>query len=218
VKKRCVNWSTIGIAKPGEILDLVAQSQPTAELEIILKNLAARGLANFVKVDYHVIRGLAYYTGVVFEAFDKKGDFRAIAGGGRYDNLIKLMSGGKVDLPALGFGMGDVVLFELLKARGLLPSFDSQIDAYCLIEDEALRDASLNLVQSLREKGFAVEYSLTPAKSDKQFKRAMELKARFSVRLAPAPQGGLEIKLKNIATREEKTLSLEGCNQCLSKS
>ena len=133
----------------------------------------------------------------------------AIAGGGRYDNLIKLMSGGKVDLPALGFGMGDVVLLELLKARGLLPPFDAQIDAYCLIEDETLREASLDLVQSLREKGFAVEYSLTPAKSDKQFKRAMELKARFTVQVVTAMQGGLEIKLKNLNSREEKTLSLE---------
>jgi histidyl-tRNA synthetase len=201
--------SILGIAKAEEILELVANNQPTAELEIILTNLKARGLANFVKVDYHVIRGLAYYTGVVFEAFDKKGDFRAIAGGGRYDNLIKLMSGGKADLPALGFGMGDVVLLELLKARGLLPPFDAQIDAYCVIEDETLRETSLDLVQSLREKGFAVEYSLTAGKSDKQFKRAMELKARFSVRLAPAPQGGLEIKLKNLTTREEKTMSLE---------
>jgi len=201
--------TTLGIAKAGEILDLVANSQPTAELEIILKNLAARGLASFVKVDYHVIRGLAYYTGVVFEAFDKKGDFRAIAGGGRYDNLIKLISGGKVDLPALGFGMGDVVLLELLKARGLLPPFDSQIDAYCLIEDDSLREASLGVVQSLREKGFAVEYSLAPGKSDKQFKRAIELKARFTVKLVAAPQGGLEIKLKDLSTREEKTMSLE---------
>ena len=99
----------------------IEQGKPTAELEAILKNLAARGLSDYVKVDYHVIRGLAYYTGVVFEAFDRKGEFRAIAGGGRYDNLVKLISGGKVDLPALGFGMGDVVLLELLKARALLP-------------------------------------------------------------------------------------------------
>ena len=198
--------STLGIANAKEILDLVANNQPTPELDIILKNLRARGLANFVRVDYHVIRGLAYYTGVVFEAFDKKGDFRAIAGGGRYDNLIKLISGGKVDLPALGFGMGDVVLLELLKARGLLPPFDSQVDAYCLIEDEALREESLDLVQSLREHAFAVEYPLTPAKSDKQFKRAMELKARFTVKLTAGSQGGLELKLKNLSTREEKTL------------
>jgi ATP phosphoribosyltransferase regulatory subunit HisZ len=78
-----------------------------------LQNLAARGLGSFVKIDYQVIRGLAYYTGVVFEAFDAKGEFRAIAGGGRYDNLVKLISGGKVNLPALGFGMGDVVLLEI---------------------------------------------------------------------------------------------------------
>ena len=149
---------------------------PTAELQSILDNLGARGLRDFVKVDYRVIRGLAYYTGVVFEAFDAKGEFRAIAGGGRYDNLVKLISGGKVNLPALGFGMGDVVLVELLKARGLLPKFDANVDVFILIEDETLRAASLKLVQDLRAAGYAVEYSLTTAKSDKQFKRAQELK------------------------------------------
>jgi histidyl-tRNA synthetase len=196
--------SALGIS-PEEVNHFVASGQPTAELEAIVKNLRARGLENFVRVDYHVIRGLAYYTGVVFEAFDKKGDFRAIAGGGRYDNLVKLISGGKTDLPALGFGMGDVVLLELLAARGLLPKFDSPIDAYCLIEDENLRDASLDLVQYLREQGFAVEYPLTPAKSDKQFKRALELKARLSFKLEPAASGELQVKLKNLSTREEKT-------------
>src|SRR6202453_2849216 len=192
--------SALGIS-PEEVNHFVASGQPTAELEAIVKNLRARGLENFVRVDYHVIRGLAYYTGVVFEAFDKKGDFRAIAGGGRYDNLVKLISGGKTDLPALGFGMGDVVLLELLAARGLLPKFDSPIDAYCLIEDENLRDASLDLVQYLREQGFAVEYPLTPAKSDKQFKRALELKARLSFKLEPAASGELQVKLKNLSTR-----------------
>src|SRR5580658_3391314 len=189
-----------------EVTQFIAEGKATAELEEIVQNLRARGLGDFVRIDYHVIRGLAYYTGVVFEAFDKKGDFRAIAGGGRYDNLIHLISGGKVDLPALGFGMGDVVLLELLKARKLLPPFDSPIDAYCLIEEEALREASLNLVQTMREKGYAAEYSLTPAKSDKQFKRAMELKARYTVKLFAPESDGLKLKLKNLATREEKTL------------
>jgi histidyl-tRNA synthetase len=201
-RKAAPNWPPSAFARRSQPIHRGRQTD--GGIGGIVKNLAARGLGGFCRVDYHVIRGLAYYTGVVFEAFDKKGDFRAIAGGGRYDNLIKLISGGKVDLPALGFGMGDVVLLELLKARGLLPPFDSQIDAYCLIEDETLREASLNLVQSLREKGFAVEYSLTPAKSDKQFKRAMELKARFTVKLVAAAQGGLEIKLKNLSTREER--------------
>ena len=162
---------------------------PTGELATILANLTARGLSEFVKIDYYVIRGLAYYTGVVFEAFDKKGEFRAIAGGGRYDNLVKLISGGKVNLSALGFGLGDVVLLELLKARGLLPKFDALIDVFCLIEDEALRGESLKLIHDLRGAGHVVEYSLTAAKPDKQFKRAQELKARFTVKLEKVVRG-----------------------------
>ncbi|EEF57229.1 histidine--tRNA ligase [Pedosphaera parvula] len=187
-----------------EIQSFIHTGQPTAELDAILKNLAARGLGDFVKVDYQVIRGLAYYTGVVFEAFDKKGEFRAIAGGGRYDNLVKLISGGKVNLPALGFGMGDVVLLELLKARGLLPKFESGIDLFCLIEDETLRPDSLKLIQDLRSAGFAVDYSLTPAKPDKQFKRAQEIKAAFTIKVERTPSGELMARAKNLQSREEK--------------
>ncbi|HVU09320.1 MAG TPA: histidine--tRNA ligase [Verrucomicrobiae bacterium] len=182
-----------------DVNQFIESGKPTAELESILQNLAARGLRDFVKIDYHVIRGLAYYTGVVFEAFDKKGEFRAIAGGGRYDNLVKLISGGKVDLPALGFGMGDVVLLELLKARKLLPAFDSSTDVFVLIEDENLHAPSLKLVQDLRAAGFAVEYPLTPAKSDKQFKRAQELKAAFTARL----ESDAHVRIRNLKTRAE---------------
>jgi len=177
----------------------VNSGQPTAELQSILDNLGARGLRDFVKVDYRVIRGLAYYTGVVFEAFDAQGEFRAIAGGGRYDNLVKLISGGKVDLPALGFGMGDVVLLELLKARGRLPKFDSPMDVYVLIEDETLRPASLKLVQDLRAAGYAVDYSLTPVKSDKQFKRAQDLKVAHTVRL----ESDAYVRIRDLKTRKE---------------
>ena len=182
-----------------EVNKFIESGEPTMELKSILDNLAARGMRDFVKVDYHVIRGLAYYTGVVFEAFDRKGEFRAIAGGGRYDNLIKLLSNGKVNLPALGFGMGDVVLVELLKARGLLPKFDANVDVFVLVEDEGLRPQSLKLVQELRMEGFAVEYSLTSAKADKQFKRAQELKAAFTVKL----ENDAYVKIRNSATRTE---------------
>jgi histidyl-tRNA synthetase len=187
-----------------EVNRFIRQGRPTAELEFIVRNLEARGLGAFVKIDYHVIRGLAYYTGVVFEAFDKKGEFRAIAGGGRYDNLIDLISGGKVKLPALGFGMGDVVLLELLKARGLLPKFDAQTDIFYLIEDETLREASLRRVQYWRDQGRAVEYPLTPARPDKQFKRAQELKARFTAKTERGPDGNLGEKLRDLATHQEK--------------
>src|SRR2546428_8100408 len=189
--------------------EFIAAGKPTAELDLILNNLAARGLAEFAKIDYSVIRGLAYYTGVVFEAFDKKGEFRAIAGGGRYDNLVKLISGGKVDLPGLGFGLGDVVLTELLKARGLLPKFDVPIDIFCLVEDEAMRPASLKLIQDLREAGLTVDYPLVPAKPDKQFKRAVESPAKWTIKLEGVNDGTVQVRLKLLRTREERLVPLD---------
>jgi histidyl-tRNA synthetase len=186
------------------VREFIARGQPTPELDSILKNLAARGLDAFVKIDYNVIRGLAYYTGVVFEAFDRKGEFRAIAGGGRYDNLITLISGGKVNLPALGFGMGDVVLLELLKERKLLPEFKPKTDVFVLIEDESMRAESLRLVQALRASRI-VEYSLTPAKIEKQFKRALECGTSFTAKVERTEPGGSIIRLKNLPTHQEST-------------
>ena len=192
-----------------EVSDFIEEGKPTPELEAILKNLAARGLDDYLKVDYHVIRGLAYYTGVVFEAFARKGELRAIAGGGRYDNLLKLISGGKVDLPALGFGMGDVVLLELLKARGLLPQFEADVDVFCLIEDETLRGDSLRLIHELRAAGLLVDYCLTPAKSDKQFKRAVELRAKQTIKVERDQPGAPSVaRIRDLTTREETVVSL----------
>ena len=188
------------------VSEFIAQGSPTNELKSIQDNLSARGLASYLKVDYGVIRGLAYYTGIVFEAFDRKGEFRAIAGGGRYDSLVKLISGGKVDLPALGFGMGDVVLLELLKARGRLPRFDNRLDAFCLIEDESLRPDSLKVIQDLRWAGLITDYPLTPAKPDKQFKRAQELGARQTIRLERNSEGQLTAKIRDLKTRSEKAV------------
>jgi histidyl-tRNA synthetase len=195
-----------------EVNEFIASGQPTAELESILKNIGARGLKDFVKIDYKVIRGLAYYTGVVFEAFDRKGEFRAIAGGGRYDNLVKLISGDKVNLPALGFGMGDGVLLELLKARGLLPKFDAPMDVFVLIEDENLRADSLKLVHDLRAAGYAVEYPLTPQKPDKQFKRAQELKVAHTAKL----ENDDYVRIRNVKTRNEIVTGLAGAANHLS--
>lgn len=186
-----------------EVSSFIAEGEATAELAAIVANLAARGLKDYVKIDYHVIRGLAYYTGVVFEAFDRKGEFRAIAGGGRYDNLVKLISNGRVDLPALGFGMGDVVLLELLQARALLPKFGVTLDAFCLIEDENLRGESLKVIHDLRAAGLAVDYSLTTAKSDRQFKRAQELNAAHTIKLERDQAGALQARIKNLKTRQE---------------
>ncbi len=192
-----------------EVTAFIHHAEPTPQLGAILRNLGARGLDGFVKVDYGVVRGLAYYTGPVFEAFDRRGEFRAIAGGGRYDNLVKLISGDKVNLPALGFGMGDVVLLELLSARRLLPRFDPGLDAFCLIEDEALRPDTLKLIQLLRAAGLSADYPLTPAKPDKQFKRAQELQSRFTVRLARRPDGTIAARSRDLKTRQETECNVD---------
>ncbi len=184
-----------------QVNEFIESGQPTDELANILANIEARGLGDFIKIDYRIIRGLAYYTGPVYEAFDKRGKFRAIAGGGRYDHLLKLVSSGKSDLPALGFGMGDVVLAELLKDRDLVPPLGQSLDAFVQIADESLRNASLGLVQQLRQTGLATEYPLLKAKPDKQLKRALELNAKWLVTLDNPTQA----RVKNLKTRVEQT-------------
>ena len=96
-------------------------------------------------------------------------------------------------------GERDVVLLEILKARGLLPKFDANVDVFVLIEDETLRAPSLKLIQELRAAGFAVEYSLTPAKPDKQFKRAQELKAAFTAKV----ESESYVRIRNLNSRDE---------------
>ena len=188
-----------------QVDDFIGSSQPTDELAAILANIEARGLGEFIKIDYRIIRGLAYYTGPVYEAFDKRGKFRAIAGGGRYDHLLKLVSSGKSDLPALGFGMGDVVLAELLKDRGLVPPLGQALDAFVQIADESLRSPSLGLVQQLRQSGLATEYPLLKTKPDKQLKRALDLNAKWLVTLDIPTQA----RVKNLKTREEQICLLD---------
>ncbi|MDX1951293.1 MAG: histidine--tRNA ligase [Verrucomicrobiota bacterium] len=199
--------------KREQVVEFINAATPTEELAAVIADLTARGLGNYVRIDYNVIRGLAYYTGVVFEAFDRKGEFRAIAGGGRYDNLVGLISGEKVKLAGLGFGMGDVVLAELLKKRELIPRFQSGIEVYFAITDETVRATSLSFVQQLRQGGISTDYSFTPAKYDKQLKRAIELGAK-----ALAEVVGSQIKVKNLATREEQLMSSPALIEWLKKT
>jgi histidyl-tRNA synthetase len=102
--------------------------------------------------------------------------------------------------------MGDVVLLDLLRARQLLPSFDVQLAAFCIIEDESLRSESLGMIQELRCSGYSVDYSMLPSKPDKQFKRAQDLKARRVIRLQREPSGNLLVSVKDLGTRQEVTL------------
>ena len=127
--------------------------------------------------------GLAYYTGIVFEIFDRQGELRAICGGGRYDSLLKQVS--DTDLPALGFGMGDVVLAELLKDKGLLPDTAPHIDCYIVAVSDEQKPLQRRIARALRDAGQSVTYTFTPAGVGKQFKDANARGARRVIVLGP---------------------------------
>jgi histidyl-tRNA synthetase len=163
--------------------DAPAVAERIAELERYYTYLADLGVADWVVLDLSIVRGLAYYTGIVFELFDARGEFRAICGGGRYDNLLKSLGG--IDLPALGFGMGDVVLGELLRARGLSDVPVGEPDFWVAASENGdLRDVMLAATQ-LRRAGAAVEYALRPQSLGKQRKAAYSAGATYFVTLAP---------------------------------
>jgi histidyl-tRNA synthetase len=145
-------------------------SDRIADFERYLDSLDAMGLGDFVQVDLRIVRGLAYYTGIVFELFDRKRELRAICGGGRYDRLLELVGG--EPLPATGFGMGDVVLAELLKERGLVPAYDRGLDYFIVIVSPDQRNEALRIAHELRGRGSRVAYALREQGVGKQMKAA----------------------------------------------
>jgi len=175
-------------------------------LDTVEAGLRARGLGDYVKRDYTVVRGLAYYTGVVFEAFDRSGEFRAIAGGGRYDTLLKNL--GNVDLPALGFGMGDVVLGELLKVKQAGFSEILTLDFYVAIADEQFRPQAGALVQKLRDHGDWADYPLKPMKLGKQLEAATERHATYICIVGEEILQG-NVQLKKSDTRQSKLVPVD---------
>lgn len=176
-------------------------------------DLEARGLWKYVRIDASIVRGLAYYTGTVFEVFDLKHGLRAVAGGGRYDKLCALMSDGSVDMPSAGFAMGDVVLGILLSKTpgaqfGITDYLNSQmgVEAYVVVADEAQRAPALAAVQALRGAGVRVDFSMTAQKVGKQFQAAENQKARFAVVFgAEYPQ----VQMKNLVSREQTMVAAE---------
>src|ERR1041385_918826 len=145
--------------------------------------LEAMGLGDFVAVDLTIVRGLAYYTGIVFELFDTGKTLRAVCGGGRYDGLLKALGG--VDLPTLGFGMGDVVLGELLKERHPADQASRQLDAFLIAVSGADMAPVLKLAHELRDAGVAIEYGLRPAAIRKQLELAAARGAPRAVIVGP---------------------------------
>jgi len=178
-----------------------------ADWRKVLAGLGAMGLTDFIAVDLSVVRGLAYYTGFVFEAFDRKGDLRALAGGGRYNDLVKKLGG--PDLPAVGFAIGDVTTGLLLEQRGLAPVFANMPDVYTVIGGEAERRAAFADIHALRAAGFRVEYPFKELAFGKQFKVAAESGAKLALIYGGDELEKGVVKIRNMADRSEREVPRE---------
>jgi histidyl-tRNA synthetase len=178
-----------------------------AVLERYLACLDALGVGSWVRLDLSIVRGLAYYTGIVFELFDAKGELRAICGGGRYDNLLESLGG--VDLPALGFGMGDVVLGELLRERKLMPPVAPTLDFWVAFGEELDASDAMKVAGRLRARGRSVEYALGPQKLARQLKTANTAGARHAVLLSAADRSAGMAVVKNLGTGAEERVTLD---------
>ncbi len=193
----------------GQPLDQLPVSIERDRLVEVVELLGRLGAGEYVQPDLRIVRGLAYYTGVVFEAFemDEQGAYtgRAIAGGGRYDTLLDQLAG--TDLPAAGFGMGDVVFGDILMERGLIPPASSCAGTFVVIPPDVDLPKALGLVMSLRQSGLRIEYPLAPSPVGKQFQQAEHLGARFAVIADSALDRGM-IQIKELATRQQTEIPL----------
>jgi histidyl-tRNA synthetase len=195
-----------------EVLAATYGSVPDAaphieRLSAYFAGLTDLGLSEYVRYDAGIVRGLAYYTGIVFEIFDRQGELRAICGGGRYDSLLKAMGG--TDLPALGFGMGDVVLAELLAERGLLPEAEQTLDYYVVAVGETERPLQRRIARQLRDKGNSVAYGFKTGGVGKQFKDADARGARRVVVIGPTEVAAGVAIVREMATGTEERIKLD---------
>jgi histidyl-tRNA synthetase len=200
---RARSWSELRGVATG--LDgALAQGVPLGRT---LEALGAMGFGEYLDLDLSIVRGLAYYTGTVFELFDARGELRAICGGGRYDNLLQSLGG--VDLPALGFGMGDVVLGELLRDRGLAPEVTSSIDVFLAAITQDDLPHLLGLAKELRDGGLRVEYALAPQAVGKQLKLADSRSARLAVVVGPDERARGEVMVKDLRGNTQESVPRE---------
>jgi histidyl-tRNA synthetase len=203
-----------GLVETGTLEDVAAAyghdpvvREALTELDEHRAILGRLGLGAFLEFDLKIVRGLAYYTGIVFEIFDRQRKFRAVCGGGRYDRLLELVGG--EPLPATGFGMGDVVLTELLADRGLLPSVDRKSDLFLVAITPEMQPLVHELARAHRAEGRRVLYALRTQPVKKQFSAASTEGARFVVVLGPEEvEGGVAV-VRDMASGTEERVSLD---------
>lgn len=197
-----VSGKTYAISDVATLTTDLGLSEPPADLVALIDQLTAFGVADWCEIDLGIVRGLAYYTGTVFEVHETGGKSRALAGGGRYDKLIELFGG--PSMPAVGFGMGDVVLTNLLEDKGLLPAeLGSRPDAFVFATDDAGAARVAPVVAQLRRARLHARMSYKTTRNvGKLLKDAEKARARFAVLI-----GGDQIQTKNLATADQQTVS-----------
>jgi histidyl-tRNA synthetase len=178
----------------------------TAEIRRFLAILGDLGFADYVEFDLSIVRGLAYYTGIVYEIFDRKGEFRAICGGGRYDRLLEHVGGDP--LPAVGFGMGDVVVGEILRERDLAPAYSRHADFFIVSVDEAQAPLARRIGGALRAGGHTVVYPLKNQSVRKQFSAAATEGAREVIILGPEEVGRGVAVIRDMEKGGEREVTL----------
>ena len=187
---------------------LPPDSKAVQQLSQLFSLCKAYGIDDWVLFDASVVRGLAYYTGVVFEAFDRKGVLRAIAGGGRYDKLLETFGGDPT--PAAGFGFGDAVIVELLKERDVLPSFEgSGFDTVVFAMSEDLYGVAVEVASKLRSEGQSVDLILEKKKTKWVFKHASRNEAKYCVIVAGNEYENGEVSVKDLAEGEQRSVKID---------
>jgi histidyl-tRNA synthetase len=181
------------------------------ELQTLFRTFGDLGLGDYVKLDTSIVRGLAYYTGIVFEVYDEGLNMRAVAGGGRYDNLLANLGG--QSLSGVGFGMGDVVLADLIAEKGLMPSGKNQLDYYLLdvnpAESKLAKPELIKLAQGLRAKGRRVVYALSGEKFKKQMAQANDMGAARVVFFGSDKAVDGKLEVKDFKTGEQGLFAIE---------
>ena len=187
---------------------LGADSEAVKQLSGFMDLCEAYEIQDWILFDASVVRGLAYYTGIVFEAFDRKGELRAIAGGGRYDKLLETFGGEPT--PAAGFGFGDAVVVELLKERNVLPSFDSSgVDTVVFALSPEQYSAAIKVASTLRACGQSVDVILENKKPKWVFKHADRIGARFCAVIGADELEKGEVAIKNLDAGEQTSIKLD---------
>ncbi|KAK9192911.1 hypothetical protein WN944_003605 [Citrus x changshan-huyou] len=181
--------------------------EAVADLKLLFSLAEKFGYSDWIQFDASVVRGLAYYTGIVFECFDRDGKLRAICGGGRYDQLLSTFGGD--DIPACGFGFGDAVILELLKEKGLLPPLNHQVENIVCALDHNLQGAASMVATTLRGKGQSVDLVLESKPLKWVFKRAARINAQRLILVGTTEWQKGMVGVKILSSGEQYEIKLD---------